>query len=85
MILGLLLAAGFEAPRYFNLKNVADAEHYTGLKVWTAIPPLLSEQEIAKGNRRHIILVLVGTIGAIASIPVLVVVLNVLRVFERFG
>lgn len=85
LFLGLMLAAAFEAPKFFRLRNIADAEYYTGLPVWASIPPLLTELEVSRQRRYRFLKVVAGIIGTIASVPLLVLALQMSRVFERLG
>jgi len=83
LVLGLLLAALFEIPRLFKIQNIEDAKHYTGLPVLASVPPLLSYNEKAWKARAHWMKVLMGTAAAITAIPVIVMILQATRVFER--
>lgn len=82
---GLLLAAAFEVPRMLTVQNVEDAKHYTGLPVLASVPALLSEREISAGHRRHFLKVATGFAAAVASVPILVIVLKMTRIIERFS
>lgn len=83
ILLGLILAALFEAPKFFKLKNIADAEYYTGLQVWASIPPMLTVQEVSRRKRLRLLKVIGGVAIAMVSIPLLVTLLQISRVFER--
>jgi succinoglycan biosynthesis transport protein ExoP len=83
LVLGLLLAALFEIPRLFKIQNIEDAKHYTGLPVLASVPPLLSYNEKAWKARAHWMKVLMGTAAAITAIPIIVMILQATRVFER--
>ena len=83
LVIGLLLAALFEIPRLFKIQNIEDAKHYTGLPVLASVPPLLSYNEKAWKARSHWMKVMMGTAAAITAIPVIVMVLQATRVFER--
>lgn len=83
LVIGLLLAALFEIPRLFKIQNIEDAKHYTGLPVLASVPPLLSYNEKAWKARSHWMKVMMGTAAAITAIPVIVMILQATRVFER--
>jgi len=83
LAIGLFLAGIFEIPRLFKIQNIEDAKHYTGLPVIASVPPLLSYNEKTWRNRAHYMKVLLGTAAAITAIPVIIMILQVTRVFER--
>ncbi len=83
LAMGLFLAALFEIPRLFKIQNIEDAKHYTGLPVIASVPPLLSYNEKVWQKRSHYMKILLGTAGAITAIPLIVMVLQFTRVFER--
>jgi protein tyrosine kinase modulator len=83
LVIGLLLAGIFEIPRLFKIQNIEDAKHYTGLPVLASVPPLLSYNEKQWRTRAHWMRVLAGTVAAITAIPVIVMILQATRVFER--
>ncbi len=83
LMLGLLLAGAFEIPRLFKIQNIEDAKHYTGLPVLASVPPLLSYNEKLWRARSHWMKVLTGTAAAITAIPIIVMILQATRVFER--
>ncbi|MGC2236826.1 MAG: GNVR domain-containing protein [Pyrinomonadaceae bacterium] len=83
LVIGLLLAGIFEIPRLFKIQNIEDAKHYTGLPVIASVPPLLSYNEKAWKARAHWMKVLTGTAAAITAIPVIVMILQATRIFER--
>lgn len=85
LLLGLGLTAFYELPRLFKINSVADAEYYTGLPVWAAIPPLLTENEMLKNRRRAWVLRAGGVAAAAIAVPVLSLALSVTRLFERLG
>lgn len=84
MFLGLLLAAFFEIPRLFKIQNIEDAKHYTGLPVLASVPPLLSVGEKTWIRRSAWLKLAAGTAVAIGIIPLIILVLQLTRVFERF-
>ncbi|HEY0427469.1 MAG TPA: GNVR domain-containing protein [Pyrinomonadaceae bacterium] len=83
LVIGLLLAGIFEIPRLFKIQNIEDAKHYTGLPVLASVPPLLSYNEKAWRARAHWMKVLMGTAAAITAIPVIAMILQATRIFER--
>ncbi len=83
LAVGLFLAGVFEIPRLFKIQNIEDAKHYTGLPVIASVPPLLSYNEKIWRNRSHYFKVLIGTAAAITAIPLIVMGLQLTRVFER--
>lgn len=85
LIFGLLLASFFEVPRLFKIQNIVDTEHYTGLPVLAAVPPLLTEAEMAKARRFTYLKVAAGVILTVISVPVLVVLLNATKILERLS
>lgn len=85
VLFGLLLTAIFEAPTFFRLRSIVDAEYYTELPVWASIPPLLSEDEVSRRRNYHLLRIAVGIIAALASVPFLVLILQISRVFERLS
>lgn len=83
LALGLFLAGIFEIPRFFRIQNIEDAKHYTGLPVLASVPPLLTRKEISWQKRAYWLKVLAGIIVAVGSIPLLIILLQKTRVFER--
>lgn len=83
LAIGLFLAGIFEIPRLFKIQNIEDAKHYTGLPVIASVPPLLSYNEKTWRNRSHYLKVLIGTAAAITAVPLIVMALQLTRVFER--
>ncbi|MCW5960763.1 MAG: hypothetical protein KIS76_11425 [Pyrinomonadaceae bacterium] len=83
LFLGLFLAALFELPRVLKIQNIEDAKHYTGLPVLASVPPLLSPQEKTWLARTHWFKVMAGVAAAIVSIPLVIIILQLSRVFER--
>lgn len=81
--LGLVLAALFELPKFFKIQNIEDAKYYTGLPVLASIPPLLTEGEVSARSRSHWTKVFAGAVGALASVPLLALVFQASRIFER--
>lgn len=83
LMLGLLLAGIFEIPRLFRVQNIEDAKHYTGLPVLAVVPPLLTPREIAWEKRVGYTRILVGSIAAVVSVPLLILILQLSKVFDR--
>ncbi len=83
LAIGLFLAGIFEIPRLFKIQNIEDAKHYTGLPVLASVPPLLSYNEKTWRNRSHYLKVLLGAAAAITAVPLIVMALQVTRIFER--
>lgn len=83
LALGLFLAAAFELPRVLKIQNIEDAKHYTGLPILASVPPLLSHSEKTWQARSHWLKVLAGFAVAVGAIPLIVMVLQASRVFER--
>ncbi|MEP6703199.1 MAG: hypothetical protein ABJB34_00175 [Acidobacteriota bacterium] len=81
--LGLVLAAFFEIPRLFKIQTLDDAAFYTRLPVLAAVPSLLTDAEIGSRRRAHRMKVLTGALASLASVPLLIAVLQISRVFER--
>lgn len=83
LALGLFLAALFEFPRLFKIQNIEDAKHYTGLPLLASVPPLLTNNEITWRKRSHWLKVMAGIAVAIGLIPLIIIGLQLSRVFER--
>lgn len=82
---GLFFASVYEVPRLFRLQNIKDAEYYTGIPVLAAVPPLLKEEEKERIKRGHLVRVFAAVLISIASVPVLIVVLQMTKIFERLS
>ena len=83
LAIGLFLAAAFELPRIFKIQNIEDAKHYTGLPVLASVPPLLSHEEKIWLKRSHWLRVMAGIIAAVGAIPLIAMVLQATKIFER--
>ncbi len=83
LLFGLLFAAFFEIPRLFRIQSIEDAKHYTGLPVLASVPLLLSEGEKTWGRRSHWLKLAAGLAAAVGIIPVIVLILQATRVFDR--
>jgi polysaccharide biosynthesis transport protein len=82
---GLMLAAVLEAPRFFRIQNIEDTKYYTGLPVLACVPPLLTEREVASRRHAHWLKVLTGLIATFVSVPVLIIILQTTRIFEKLN
>lgn len=82
---GLFFAGVYEVPRLFKLQTIKDAEYYTGIPVLAAVPPLLKEEEKQRLKRGHLVRVFAAVLISIASVPVLIVVLQMTKIFERLS
>ena len=85
LALGLFFAAIFEAPRFFKIQNIADAKHYTGLPVIASVPPLLSFKEKTWKKQKHLFMIFAGVIIAVGLIPVVIMILQATKIFERLA
>lgn len=83
LALGLFLTAAFELPRVLKIQNIEDAKHYTGLPVLASVPPLLSHDEKVWNKRLHFFKVTAGIAAAIGIIPLVIIALQMSRIFER--
>jgi len=83
LALGLFLAGIFELPRIFKIQNIDDAKHYTGLPVLASVPPLLSHDEKMWLKRSHWLKVIAGVAIAVGAIPLIALVVQATRIFER--
>ncbi|MGB2751828.1 MAG: Wzz/FepE/Etk N-terminal domain-containing protein [Pyrinomonadaceae bacterium] len=83
LFIGLLMAAFFEIPRLFKIQNIEDVKHYTGLPVLASVPPLLSAGEKTWIKRSHWLKLAAGLAAAIGIIPLIVMLLQVTRIFDR--
>ncbi len=80
--IGLVLAGVFEVPRLLTIQSREDAAHYTGLPVLISVPELLTPQEARAIPRRRRLLLAVGVVVAIGSIPLLAFALRATQVLE---
>lgn len=85
LFIGLLFAAFFEVPRLSKIQNIEDAKHYTGLPVLASVPALLTDEEISWKKRSYWLKVTAGIVAAFASIPLIIIALQVSRIFERIA
>ena len=84
LALGVFLAGLFEVPRLFTIQTREDAVHYTGLPVLIAVPELLSPQEVKTQPLRRKMLLAMGIVVTIVSIPALMLALKATHIFDRF-
>ena len=80
---GLMIAAFFEVPRLFKIQNIEDAKHYTGLPVLASVPLLLSAGEKTWIKRSHWLKLAASVAVAIGIIPLIVLILQATRLFDR--
>lgn len=83
LLFGLFLAAFFEVPRLFKIQSIDDAKHYTGLPVLASVPPLLSAAEKDWIRRSHWLKLGVGFAAAVGVIPLIVLILQATRLFDK--
>jgi uncharacterized protein involved in exopolysaccharide biosynthesis len=84
LLLGFLITLVLEIPKFFRIQNIEDAKHYTGLPVLASVPPLLSRNELSWKKRLGYIKVFAGILAAIASIPLIAMVLQLTKVLDKF-
>ncbi len=82
--LGVFLVAIFEVPRLFTIQTMEDATHYTGLPVLIAVPELLSPQEVRTRPLRRKMLLAMGIVATLISIPAIALALRATHIFDRF-
>ncbi|HYP51328.1 MAG TPA: GNVR domain-containing protein, partial [Pyrinomonadaceae bacterium] len=84
LAIGFVFGAAAEMPRLFTIQNADDAKHYTGLPVLANVPELLTPAE----KRWRAVFGVLKTVFAVAvaavSVPVLIFVLQISHVFDRF-
>ncbi len=83
LFIGLILMAIVEIPRFFRIQSIEDAKHYTGLPVLASVPPLLSASEKQWIKRTGWLKLAAGVVVAIGIIPVIIVILQATRLFDR--
>ena len=84
LALGVFLAALFEVPRLFTIQTTEDAAHYTGLPVLISVPELLSPREVRYRPLRRRLLLAMGILVTMISIPALALALRATHIFDRF-
>jgi uncharacterized protein involved in exopolysaccharide biosynthesis len=82
LVLGLLLTALLEGPLLLTIQNSEDARHYTGLPLLISLPEILTPNEARALPRRRRLLLAVGMVVTIVSIPLLALGLRVTHLFE---
>lgn len=84
LMCGILLCGILEAPTFFKIKNIADAEFYAETPVIGTIPLIRTQEEVDKMRRFHILKIVIGTFLFLLSTPLLIMVLERTHIFERF-
>ncbi len=85
LALGLILATAFELPGFFTIQNLEDAKHYTNLPVLAAVPQMLTPQEARRRWGLGFLRLTVGAAIAIGAIPLVIIVLEKLRILDKFA
>lgn len=85
LVFGLVVAFGAELPKFFQINDERDIDYYLGAPVLAMIPETLTPIERnhkrkLKMTRGVLLLILVG-----AMIPVFVLLLNTLQIFQILG
>lgn len=83
LFVGLLFAAAVESSHIFTVQNIEDMKYYTGLPVLASVPVLLTEKEISRQKLFGFAKVLLGIVIAVASVPLLIMGLQMSHIFER--
>jgi polysaccharide chain length determinant protein (PEP-CTERM system associated) len=83
LLLGLIFAACYEVPRMIKIQGVDDAKHYAQLPVLASVPPLLSSAEKKWIRRSGWLKLAAGAAAAVGIIPIIVLILQAARVFDR--
>jgi succinoglycan biosynthesis transport protein ExoP len=84
LALGVFLAGLFEVPRLFTIQTTEDAAHYTGLPVLISVPELLSPREVRYRPLRRRLLLAMGILVTMISIPALALALRATHIFDLF-
>ncbi|MEW6127520.1 MAG: Wzz/FepE/Etk N-terminal domain-containing protein [Acidobacteriota bacterium] len=82
LALGLAAVVAFEFPRLFSIHDDRDVEYYLGAPVIVLIPETLTSSERGRAKRLLAMRVVGMLLLAAVIIPVLVFILNNLRVFQ---
>ena len=82
-VIGLLLAAIFEVPRFFRIQNIEDARHYTGLPVLASVPPLLSNAEKSWIARSYWLKLAGGVAASLGVIPLIILLLQTTHILDK--
>jgi polysaccharide chain length determinant protein (PEP-CTERM system associated) len=83
LLIGLIFAAVYEIPRMIKIQSLDDVKHYTQLPVIASVPPLLSGAEKSWIRRSGWLKLAAGAAAAVGIIPVIVLILQVTRIFDR--
>lgn len=83
LLLGLIFAGCTEVPRMMKIQNLDDAKHYTQLPILANVPPLLSSAEKTWIRRSGRMKLAAGAAAAIGIIPVIVLILQLTRLFDK--
>ena len=73
--IGLLFGAPFELRRITTIQGLDDVKHYTNLKVLASVPPLFTEEVVAKRKRMERLKFAGGVVASIAAIPLTIILL----------
>jgi polysaccharide chain length determinant protein (PEP-CTERM system associated) len=84
LLLGLGLCGVLEAPTFFKIKNIADAEFYSGIPVIGTIPVIYTQDEISRMQRMRIFKIVAAVTMVLFATPALALILERTHVFERF-
>ncbi|HZH33997.1 MAG TPA: GNVR domain-containing protein [Pyrinomonadaceae bacterium] len=84
LIIGFFIAGIFEFPKLLTIQNADDAKHYTGLPVLASVPELLTPQESRWRVTFGLVKASAAIAIAVASVPILIFVLQATRIFDRF-
>ena len=83
--LGLLAAAAREFPRLLLINNEDDVEYYLGTPVLAIVPEKLTPFERSRRRRLWLLRLLVMTLTAAMMIPVFVIALDRIQIFQILG
>ena len=83
LLIGLLMAAFFEVPRFFRIQNIEDARHYTGLPVLASVPPLLSNAEKTWIARSYWLKLAGGVAASLGVIPLIILLLQTTHILDK--
>lgn len=85
LALGLMFAFLLEFPRLLTINTVDDAKHYTHLPVLAAVPELVTAREARWQRGMNFFKVMTGMAATAVSVPILIIVLQISHVFDRFA
>jgi len=85
LAIGVLLAAPFEVRRLTTIQGLEDVKHYTQLKVLASIPPLFTEEEVARQKWWSRLRFVGATAASFAAAPLVILLLQVTHVLERLN